>query len=105
MDRRRDPRFRVRFDALFSSGPREGVGRLADLSCSGARIEGVSLRPPPGTAVLLFVFVRPVAPFQLSGRVVRETETGFAIQYEVADAAVRRLVEDAAALVAVPPAG
>jgi hypothetical protein len=101
MDRRREPRFHVRFDALFSSGRREGAGQLADLSCSGARIEGVSIRPPVGTPVRIYVFVQPVAPFQLAGRVVRETETGFAIEYEIDDA-VRRLVEDAAAVVAVP---
>ena len=103
MERRRDPRFRVRFDALFSSGRREGAGQLADLSCSGARLEGVSISPPVGATVRLFVFVQPVAPFQLAGRVVRQTESGFAIEYEVEDVAVRRLVEDAAALVAVPP--
>jgi hypothetical protein len=103
VDRRRDPRFRVSFDALFSSGRREGAGQLADLSCSGARIEGVSLRPPIGTPVRVYVFVQPVAPFQLTGRVVRETDNGFAIEYEVDDA-VRRLVEDAAAVVSVPRA-
>ena len=102
MERRKDIRFRTRFDALFSSGPAEGAGVLADLSYSGARLEEVSLRPELGTSVRLYVFVQPVAPFELVGRVTRHTESGFVILYEVSDPEVSRLVDDVSAIVAAP---
>jgi hypothetical protein len=102
MERRKDIRFRTRFDALFSSGPAEGAGVLADLSYSGARLEESSLRPDLGTSVRLYVFIQPVAPFQLVGHVTRYTESGFVILYEVPDPEVRRLVDDVSAIVAAP---
>ena len=102
MERRKDIRFRTRFDALFSSGPAEGAGVLADLSYSGARLEEASLRPDLGTSVRLYVFVQPVAPFELVGRVTRHTESGFVILYEVSDPEVRRLVDDVSAIVVAP---
>jgi hypothetical protein len=102
MERRKDIRFGTRFDALFSSGPAEGAGVLADLSYSGARLEEASLRPDLGTSVRLYVFVQPVAPFELVGRVTRHTESGFVTVYEVSDPDVRRLVDDVSALVSTP---
>ena len=102
MERRKDIRFRTRFDALFSSGPAEGAGVLADLSYSGARMEETSLRPDPGTSVRLYVFIQPVAPFELVGHVTRHTESGFVILYEVSDPEVRRLVDDVSAIVVAP---
>ena len=36
MERRKEIRFKTRFDALFSSGPAEGAGVLVDLSYAGA---------------------------------------------------------------------
>ena len=100
MEQRKDVRVRTRFDVLYASGPSEGAGVLADLSYSGARLEEASLRPEVGTAVRLYVFVQPVAPFQLEGHVIRHTENGFAIRYDVDDPEVIRLVDDAAAIVA-----
>ena len=102
MERRKHIRFRTRFDALFSSGPAEGAGVLADLSYSGARLEEASLRPDEGTKVRLYVFVQPVAPFQLVGRVTRHTESGFVILYDISDPEVRRLVDDVSAIVVTP---
>ena len=102
MERRKDIRFRARFDALISSGPTEGAGVLVDLSYSGARMEETSLQPALGTSVRLYVFVQPVAPFELVGRVTRYTESGFVILYEVSDPDVRRLVDDVSAIVVAP---
>jgi hypothetical protein len=102
MERRKDIRFKTRFDALFSSGPAEGAGVLVDLSYSGARLEEASLRPDLETSVRLYVFVQPVAPFELEGRVNRHTESGFVIVYEVSDPEVRRLVDDVSAIVEAP---
>lgn len=101
MNRRRNPRFRARFDALCSSGEREGAGVLADISRSGARLEGASHCPEPGTKVRLYVFVQPVAPFELVGEVVRSEPGRFAIRFTEVDAALGRLVDDVAALVSI----
>jgi len=100
MDRRRSPRFRARFDVLLSTGRQEGAGLLSEISYSGARLDETSFRPEPGTRVALYVFVQPVAPFELRGVVVRHTETGFAVDYDLFDAEIRRLVDDVAALIA-----
>ena len=95
----RQNRIKTTFDALYSLGKREGAGVLVDLSYTGARFDHPSIVPPLGTEVRVYVFVMPVAPFELCGRVVRHTEGGFAIEYEEVDDAAKRLVDDAAALV------
>jgi len=102
MDKRRDPRFRTRFDALYSLGCEEGSGVLADLSYSGAHLDSASLKPEPGTKVRLYVFVQPIQPFELAGHVVRHTENGFAIEIDVCTAEIRRLVDDVGAIVSAP---
>jgi len=102
MDQRKNVRFKTRFDALYSLGPSEGAGVLADLSYSGARLDEVSHRPEIGTRVRLYVFFQPVSPFELVGHVVRHTEKGFAIRYDVEASDVRQLVDDVAAIVAAP---
>jgi hypothetical protein len=99
MEQRKDPRFRTRFDALYSLERAEGAGVLVDLSYTGARLEEVSIWPPLDTKVRLYVFIQPVSPFELIGRVVRLTESGFAVEYEVEDPEVRRLVDDVSAIV------
>jgi PilZ domain-containing protein len=104
MERRRSPRFRSRFDTLIAAGEREGAGVLTDISYSGARLDDTSVQPPVGTRVRLYVFVRPVAPFELEGIVSRHTETGFAMAYELFDVEIRRLVDDVTALVSPPAA-
>jgi hypothetical protein len=104
MDPRRSPRFRTRFDALISAEPAEGAGVLAEISYSGARLEESSINPPLGSRVTLYIFVQPVAPFTLTGQVVRSTSSGFAITYELFDEDIRRLVDDVSAMVVDPPA-
>ena len=104
MDPRRSPRFRTRFEVLISADPAQGSGVLTEISYAGARLEETSIRLPVASRVTLYVFVRPVAPFTLSGQVVRSTEGGFAITYELFDPEVRRLVDDVSAMVDSPPA-
>jgi hypothetical protein len=104
MERRKSPRFKARFDALYSSGAREGAGVLAEISYAGVRLEDSSIRPEIGTRVLLYIFVRPVQPFELVGEVVRHTEKGFACAIDPPNLDVRRLVDDVAALVQVSAA-
>lgn len=104
MDRRRSPRIRSRFDALVMAGAREGAGVLADISHSGARLEDCSEQPPVGTRVRLYVFAEPAPAFELEGVVVRHTETGFAIGYELHDAAIRARVDAVSELARTPVA-
>jgi len=101
MEKRSHPRFRTRFEALCASARHEGAGVLADISYTGARLEGSSLRPELGTKIHLYVFIQPVRPFELAGEVVRSDASGFAIAYTVEDPEVQRLVDDVAALVCV----
>ena len=60
------------------------------------------MKPEIGSEVKLYVFVMPISPFELVGRVVRHSDTGFAIEYTVESENVRRLVDDVAALVHLP---
>ena len=100
-NRRRDGRVPTQFESLYSAGRVEGAGRLADISYSGALIEGVSLKPEIGKPLRIYVFVQPVAPFELVGTVVRHTEDGFAIEYPTPSEEIQRFVDDAAAIVQV----
>ena len=103
MVKRKEPRFKTRFDALYSTGPAEGVGVLMDISYSGARLGKVSLWPATGTKVRLYVFLQPVSPYELIGQVVRTMPGGFAIEYNEPTPEIRALVDDLAAIVAAPP--
>jgi len=105
MDRRRSPRFRTRFDSLVSSESGEGAGVLAEISYAGARLQEVDIVPPTGTKVTLYVFIQPVAPFQLHGHVTRVEDGGFAMTWELFDEEIRRLVDDVSAIVSGPASG
>ena len=97
---RRAERVQVAFDALISDGRREGAGALVDFSLSGALIQEASLLPEIGTTVRVYVFVQPVAPFELSGEVVRHSGTkGFALAFKDLTPELRQLVDDAATIV------
>ena len=87
----------------------DGVGMLADVSYSGALIEGISTRPEIGTPIALCVYLKSplgsgkVLTFELSGVVVRLSSTGFAIEYEDNhEPDVRRMLDAAAAIMAGP---
>ncbi len=103
LERRRDARFLTAMNAHYSSGPEDGIGVLANISYSGALIEGSSVQPSVGSRVRIYVFTEPVdpiapaSPYELIGRVVRHSPSGFAIEYEDTDPAVRQLVDEAAA--------
>jgi hypothetical protein len=88
--------------AHYSSGPEEGIGVLANISYSGALIEDSSARPTVGSRVRIYVFnepedpITPASPYELVGRVVRHSSSGFAIEYDDADPEVRQLVDETA---------
>ncbi len=103
VNKRRHVRFTTALNAHYSSDPEEGIGVLANISYSGALIEDSSVQPSVGYRVRVYVFVEPVdpiapaSPYELVGRVVRHSSSGFAIDYEDADRDVRKLVDEAAA--------
>ncbi len=102
-EKRREPRFSTALNAHYSTGPEEGIGVLANISNSGALVEGSSVRPTVGSKVRIYVFTEPVdpiapaSPYELVGRVIRHSHSGFAIEYEESDPEVCRLVEQVAA--------
>jgi hypothetical protein len=103
VDKRRGARVCTALNAHYSSGPEDGIGVLANISYSGALIEGSSVQPTVGTKVRIYVFTEPVdpiapaSPYELVGRVVRHSPSGFAIEYEDTDPEVLQLVDKAAA--------
>jgi hypothetical protein len=103
-ERRRGVRVSTALNAHYSSGPEDGIGVLANISYSGALIEGSSVQPSVGSKVRIYVFTEPVdpiapaSPYELVGRVVRHSSSGFAIEYEDADPEVNQLVDEAATL-------
>ena len=108
-NRRRHNRIPIRLEGFYAAGRVEGVGVLANISYSGALIEDTVMRPEIGTLVVLYVYLQPpsafeaATPFELSGHVVRHSSAGFAIEYDDnLNPDVRRMVDDAAAIVAVP---
>jgi hypothetical protein len=98
-NRRAQGRVQTRFESLYSAGRSEGTGTLSDISYSGALVEGASLAPEIGKTLRLYVFIQPVAPFELVGEVVRHTERGFAISFHDMSDEVKRFVDDIAAVV------
>lgn len=95
----RERRVQTRFETLYASGRIEGAGVLADISYSGALIQTDGRVPEIGSALRLYVFLQPVAPFEIEGTVVRHCDGGFAIEHKVTDPEICRLVDDVAAIV------
>ncbi len=101
--RRRADRVSTALNAHYSSDPEEGIGVLANISYSGALIEGSSVQPSVGSMVRIYVFtetidpIAPASPYELVGRVVRHSSTGFAIEYkDKFDPEARQLVDEVA---------
>jgi hypothetical protein len=85
-ERRAAPRVRLLTHAYFSAGHREGSGIAFDLSITGARIEEATVRPQTGEAIELVVALGDDdAPLEASGTVVRQTASGFAVQFREVD--------------------
>ena len=101
-EKRRDERYCTALNAHYSAGPEDGIGVLSNISYSGALIEDSSVKPIVGTRVRIYVFVEPAdpiapaSPYELVGRVIRHSSSGFAIEYEDPDPEVRDLVDGAA---------
>ncbi len=108
-NRRPDKRIPTHLEAFYYARRVDAVGMVTNISYSGALIEDITVQPAIGTFVVLYVYLEPpsafeaATPFQLTGHVVRHSSTGFAIEHEDnLDPDVRRMVDDAAAIVAGP---
>ncbi len=99
-DRRRAPRIKTRFGAVYSFEREEGEGFLASVSYFGALLENASVRPQLGTPVRVHVLLpNRDRAFELVGDVVLHTKRGFAIVYEERNEDLRRFIDDIAAIV------
>ena len=98
---RQDSRVRTQFETLGNAG----TAILQDISYSGAQLGETSTLPEIGSEITLYVFLQPINPIELGGTVVRHTENGFAIEYKDVNPEIRRLVDDAAAIVQAPKEG
>jgi len=96
-ERRRGSRIRTRFETVYSGGRQDGSGILSEISYSGALLTGTSLQPRLGSKVRVYILLSD--PFEVVGKVVRYVESGFAIEYADLSSELRRLIDDAAAIV------
>ena len=97
---RRAPRIKTRLEAYFSSARQEGPAVLADVSSVGALLEQTPSRPRVGASAHMTVFLPNSSQrmlLQVGGQVIRHTEAGFAIEFEMPNPHVYGLLgEDAA---------
>ncbi len=105
----RDARILIRFQVYCSFERVEGTASLANISYTGALVEDTTVRPEIGARVKLYVHLKPPCafeaetPFELTGVVARHTSNGFAVEFEDNhDPEVRRMVDDAVAIIAGP---
>jgi hypothetical protein len=96
----------IRLDTYYAYGWVEGAGVVANISYSGALVEGTPRQPDVGTPIVLHICLHPPSafevpsPFEIVGHVVRHSPSGFAVQYQSGfDPQLRRVVDNAAAIV------
>ena len=107
-NKRRDDRFPIPLQVYCSFERMEGIATLANISYSGALLEDTILRPRIGTHIDLCAYFKALSAskvathFELAGVVTRHSSTGFAVKFEDNhNPAVRRMVDNAAVLIAV----
>jgi hypothetical protein len=105
-DRRAD-RFPIPLKVYYSFDRVEGIASLVNISYTGALLENTAMRPEIGTRIQLYLHLKPPCaseaskPSELAGIVIRHSSDGFGVVFEDnQDPDVRRVVDDAAALVA-----
>ncbi len=106
-ERRGSWRLRIPAPVEYPVQSGEGTGMVSDISMSGVQIVGASKRPEDGDTVRLRCsFSAGSFGVELAGRVVRQTDTGFVLQFQelgadqlaVIDRVIRSLREDQLAL-------
>ena len=89
------PRTQVRVGVLVRSGIHEWIGKLVDISLTGALLECSQVSASRGTIVkirLVPPWSDPGAPVELKGRVLRFTSRGVAIEFVSITEELRQLV-------------
>ncbi len=75
-------RFEMRIPVQFKGGPERGEGIIWDMSMTGARIEVATAPMRPGTPINMKIwYASEAAPVFAAARVVRATQTGFAVRF------------------------
>ncbi len=81
VERRGARRTKVHFSVLCRTGLKQSEATLVDISFTGALLESTIL-PPPGMIVTIkFAQPEQEEPIALTGRSVRYTSRGFAMQF------------------------
>jgi len=104
----RGDRFPIPLEVYCSFERVEGTATLANISYTGALIKDIVIRPEIGTRIKLYVYLKPpgafeaATPFVVTSVVSRHSSDGFAVKFEDNhDPELRRIVDDAAAIVAI----
>ena len=94
VERRGAPRKKVRFSVLCRTGLKQSEATLVDISLTGALLESTIL-PPPGMIVTIkLAQLEQEEPIALTGRSVRYTSRGFAIEFLSLTEELRKLIDD-----------
>ncbi len=90
----RAPRERFQAHAFYTADGVEGRGVLTDLSVTGARIKKATDRMATGTRIKLLIAVREDCfPMEIEAEVVRDTASGFAIEFSDVDSRLKNFLE------------
>lgn len=81
-------------EVAFSVGREEGIGRLNDISISGALLEHTTSKPAPEAVIQLHVLRDDAPPVDLPAEVVRHTANGFAVRFPEFTAVLAELLEE-----------
>ena len=93
-ERRVAPRVGMDAPAEYRAGSGNGTGTVRDISTSGVRVDDVSMRlDNEEEAGLRCSFYMGSFGVELTGRVVRQTDTGFALQFLELGADQRALLD------------
>jgi c-di-GMP-binding flagellar brake protein YcgR len=96
LENRRFRRVSVRFEIEYSGRSVSGTGTVQNISSTGALIEDAD---PPllsgGEVTLRFSIFEDSAPITIRGKVVRETENGFGVEFVEMDPRTRKVLKTA----------
>ncbi len=89
-----EPRRVASNEVAYSAGREEGIGRLADVSISGALLEEATSQPPLDSMLQLHVLRDSGEPVDLAARVVRHSPRGFAVKFSGYTRELAELLEE-----------
>jgi hypothetical protein len=105
---KRADRFPIPLKVYCSFERMEGFASITNISYTGALLEHTGMLPAIGTPIKLYLHLKPPCAFEaetpseLTGVASRHSSDGFAVEFEDSrDPGLRRMVDDAAAVVAV----